>query len=175
MGMFGSRLGMAAGAAALPQLAQPVSMPQPPQPKPSFFGDGGVGRNIAGSIGDFLLQNAGMQPTYAPAMANKLKARMEEIRAEREEAQWQRRYQQQLQDRRADRQPHRWESNDGSLMEMGPDGQPRVVYKDPTPKVQWFVNPATGVPTPVTAPQALPETLTDDDWGPGPGGPDMFP
>lgn len=33
------------------------------------------------------------------------------------------------------RAPYRWESNDGSLMEIGPDGQPRVAYQDPTPKI----------------------------------------
>lgn len=26
--------------------------------------------------------------------------------------------------------PYRWQSNDGSLMEMGPDGRPRVVFRD---------------------------------------------
>jgi hypothetical protein len=42
--------------------------------------------------------------------------------------------------------PYRWESNDGSLMEMGPDGQARVIYKDPTPKLNWIQvrDPATG-------------------------------
>lgn len=30
-------------------------------------------------------------------------------------------------------QPYRWRTNDGSLMEVGPDGTPRVVYQD-TPK-----------------------------------------
>lgn len=33
--------------------------------------------------------------------------------------------------------PYRWESNNGSLMEIGEDGQPRLVYQDPTPKVNW--------------------------------------
>jgi hypothetical protein len=36
--------------------------------KTGFFGSGGVGRGIAGSIGDFLLQMNHMQPIYAPAM-----------------------------------------------------------------------------------------------------------
>lgn len=40
--------------------------PMTPQ-KPSFFGQGGTGRAIAGSLGDVLLQNAHMQPIYAPA------------------------------------------------------------------------------------------------------------
>lgn len=42
---------------------------QPQQPKgPGFFSEGGVGRGIAGAIGDWALQNSGMQPIYAPAM-----------------------------------------------------------------------------------------------------------
>lgn len=39
-----------------------------PTPSPSFFGGGGVGRGIAGTIGDYLLQQAHMQPVFAPAM-----------------------------------------------------------------------------------------------------------
>lgn len=31
-------------------------------------------------------------------------------------------------------QPYRWERNDGSVMEYGPDGQARVLYADPNPK-----------------------------------------
>lgn len=39
--------------------------------KPKFFGEGGVGRGIAGNIGDFLLQYSGMDPIYQPAMQQK--------------------------------------------------------------------------------------------------------
>ena len=31
--------------------------------------------------------------------------------------------------------PHFWESNDGSLGMVGPDGVPRILYQDPTPKI----------------------------------------
>ncbi|MBK9005304.1 MAG: hypothetical protein IPM41_16075 [Sphingomonadales bacterium] len=34
--------------------------------KPGFFGQGGAGRAIAGTIGDFLLQQSGMDPVYLP-------------------------------------------------------------------------------------------------------------
>lgn len=34
---------------------------------PSFFGQGGAGRSIAGAIGDAFLQMGGAQPIYAPA------------------------------------------------------------------------------------------------------------
>lgn len=42
--------------------------------------------------------------------------------------------------------PYRWRSNAGDLMEMGPDGQARVVYDDPTEKTEWIrtTDPNTG-------------------------------
>jgi hypothetical protein len=52
-------------------LTQQQPAPTPEPVKPSLFGEGGVGRGIAGSIGDFLLQNAGAKPIYAPAMQDK--------------------------------------------------------------------------------------------------------
>jgi hypothetical protein len=57
--------------------------------------------------------------------------------------------------------PHYWESNDGSLHEIGDDGKPVEVYHDPNPKMnfipdgmgggQWVAVPAmpSGTPTPV--------------------------
>lgn len=35
--------------------------------RPAFFAQGGVGRNIAGAIGDGLAQMAGFQPVFGPA------------------------------------------------------------------------------------------------------------
>ena len=34
--------------------------------------------------------------------------------------------------------PHYWETNDGSLGMVGPDGQPRIVYDDPNAKMQFI-------------------------------------
>ena len=62
------------------------AMPQ----KPKFFGDGGVGRAIAGNIGDFLLQNAGMNPMYNPEMQHERAMQQRTQQAEQErEAGWQ--------------------------------------------------------------------------------------
>ena len=59
----------------------------PPAPKPTgFFAEGGVGRGLAGVIGDALAQYGGLQPTYAPAMRQRQQD-------QREEAQWSRRQQ----------------------------------------------------------------------------------
>jgi hypothetical protein len=58
-----------------------VPSAQAPAAPSSFFGAGGVGRGIAGSIGDFLLQRAGAAPIYAPAMQEqRILARQQALR-----------------------------------------------------------------------------------------------
>ena len=43
-------------------------------------------------------------------------------------------------------QPYRWRSNSGDLMEIGPDGQTRTAYDDPTERSRWerIEDPSTG-------------------------------
>lgn len=108
MGMFGSPLnkkpmfGQVLGMDMMQNAVQPNAMRQPvPQmqpmmepEKPKFFGEGGVGRAIAGTIGDFLMQNAGMTPTYAAQQQHEraLQQRMQEAdltrQQEREDFIW---------------------------------------------------------------------------------------
>lgn len=74
---------------------------------------------------------------------------------------------------------YRWRSNSGDLMEMGPDGQPRVAYDDPTDKIQWVRaengdGTFTMVPVGANGPVGggggpLPE-FTEDDWNGAGGG-----
>lgn len=98
----------------------------PSTPKPAgFFGEGGLGRILAGAIGDALLSNAGMQQVYAPAMQRRQQEQDEDAR-------WGRRLE--MQKQLNPEKPHYWEMNDGSLGMIGPDGKPQVVFKDPTPK-----------------------------------------
>ena len=46
----------------------PDNRPKPEPKKPGFFGQGGAGRAIAGTIGDVLLQRGGLAPIYGPTM-----------------------------------------------------------------------------------------------------------
>lgn len=67
--------------------AQPHSYAQgPKQEKGGFFKEGGMGRTIAGLIGDALLQQGGMAPVYSPMMRQQQATKAEE-------AQWSRRRQ----------------------------------------------------------------------------------
>ena len=71
--------------AGAPQMGAPPIADLPPmqqqQERPGFFKPGGMGRHLAGAIGDALLQQGGMAPAYAPAMQQKRQA-------EQAEAQW---------------------------------------------------------------------------------------
>lgn len=107
--------------------------PMPVQKKGGFFGHDGFGRYLAGAIGDGLAMNAGMQPAFANSIENQRIMQMYKQRQDDELAQYERKQQIEAQYPK----PYRWESNNGSLMELGPDGQARELYKDPTPKVNW--------------------------------------
>lgn len=122
-----------------------------------FFGQGGVGRGIAGSIGDYLQQANGFEPTFAPAMAQRRQMEFLQKRQEQSrETDWADYVRKQEYERAnpAPTQPHYWETNDGSLGSIGPDGKPQVIYKDPTPKVEWVTaqNP-DGTKTLIPMPQ----------------------
>lgn len=114
---------------------------QPMAPaKPKFFGEGGVGRGIAGNIGDFLLQYSGMDPIYQPAMQQKQAMAYDQQQRQATRRERLEDWQAQEDYKRANpepRAPHYWETNDGSLGMVGPDGQPKIVYKDKTPKITW--------------------------------------
>lgn len=120
-------------------------------------GDGGRG------VGMYHQQQAMQQQAAQQAAA----AQAEELRKrslDRADKQWEWQNKPQT--------PHYWETNDGSLASIDPaTGKPRVVYQDPTPKIDWITaqNPdgtKTLVPMQrggAPAGGALP-TFTDDDW-----------
>lgn len=135
--------------------------------KTGFLGEGGFGRILAGAIGDGLLQNAGMAPVYAPMQQRKQQMAQEE-------AQWSRRQTAERQASMADWQakqgyeaahpkPYRFQDNAGNVVELGPDGQPKTLFTDPTPKINYQrVNNPDGtftmVPMPLGGVPAAPPT-----------------
>ena len=85
--------------------------------KPGFFREGGMGRMLAGIIGDALAQQAGMRPVYAPAMQQRQAL-------EAEEAQWTRR-------RQAEREDKQWEWNNAPKSDDGFTAMMRAAGIDP--------------------------------------------
>lgn len=108
-----------------------------------------VGRNIAGTIGDALMQWGGMQPMYAPMMQQRREFEMRDSLAKQKLYEPQQVGSSIIQKSRdgsgydtlftapSDRQPYRWRANNGDLMGLGEDGQPYTISKDPTAKMQW--------------------------------------
>lgn len=80
-----------------PISTQPVDVMQGPELKPKgggFFGSDGIGTTILGSIGDYLMQVNGLQPTFAPSQMLQRQQQFAAQRAEQQRAQewedWQR-------------------------------------------------------------------------------------
>lgn len=121
--------------------AQPApTMAEEPQ-KPKFFGEGGTGRTIAGVLGDALAQLGGFDPVFAPEMqrrremASALRQQEQQRQQGLQDWVWKQQYER---DNPKPTAPHYWETNDGSLGMVGPDGKPQIIYQDPTEKIQWM-------------------------------------
>lgn len=118
-----------------------------------FFREGGMGRALAGALGDVLLQNAGMQPVYAPMQREKRQAQQEEVRwSRREQAEddrWMRREQWQ----RANPEPTAMERNLRFWQSLPRDQQEayrEMTRNDPIvtttlPNKQFYTGPQSGL------------------------------
>lgn len=119
-----------------PGMSMPSQMPAPaamPEKRP--------GASFAGIAADFLAGMAGQQGPYAAqvqhqrALQERQKLAEQQRMAERDDYVWKLQQKAQFPDPVS---PHYWETNDGSLGMVGPDGKPTILYKDPTPKINWI-------------------------------------
>lgn len=111
--------------------------PQPPptataQPmKPKFFDEGGIGRTIAGSVGDALLQLGGAQPIFAPAMQEQRRYQMQEANRLRD-------FQNQrdlIDYKRQNPEPDYFDDNAGNRWSINPaTGERKLIFRDPNAK-----------------------------------------
>jgi hypothetical protein len=113
--------------------------------------------NPLGQFGQALVASGG---PLGNAMGYMMQQRAA-LKGRREFANWKQQYDYEVAHPKPSREPHYWESNDGSLHAIGDDGSRKEVYHDPTPKMnfipdgmgggQWVAVPAmpSGTPTPV--------------------------
>lgn len=101
--------------------------------------------NLLGVIGDAMQVFGGGQATYMQGvreqqlMAEKMRQRALEAQQERETS-WQDyvRKSQYERENAAPKDPYRFESNSGDVYQVGPDGKPALLFKDPTPKTTYL-------------------------------------
>lgn len=148
LGMFGNRprrsmneqamTGPMPEALAAPQL-QTMPMPQT-QSVPAPRRGNGL-RNVAGVLGDMLATAGGGRAMFIPQMMQErdeqrqlqLRQQLQAEDRAYEESQWQRRADYE----RANPAPRFFEDNAGNQWQLGPDGQPRLMFRDPTPRYQF--------------------------------------
>lgn len=160
-GIFGRRSPMEPAAPqAMPQPnAMPIGVDQITK-KPGFFGKDSVLWKVLGTLGDAFSDGP---PIYTQSILQQRdaeeRARMaaQQRMQRREDMLWE------WKNKPKDSNPYRWESNDGSLMEIGPDGQPRIVYKDPNKRLEYRQGP-DGRFYPIDTADAPLPTFTEDDW-----------
>lgn len=121
------------------QYADPAlfqNMEQAPEPakKGKFFGEGGIGRLIAGAIGDALLTQAKMEPIYAPEMARRAAAQRDMDKEEKQT--------QSLLKVWAARNavPENIELSDGTVVRVDQDGSATPVYQGQPKQTEFMQN-----------------------------------
>jgi soluble lytic murein transglycosylase len=114
--------------------------------------------NALGQFGQALVAGGG---SLADAMGYLMQSRAAQAQADGKFGDWKQQYDYELAHPKASQAgPHYWESNDGSLHAIGPDGKPLEVYHDPTPKMNFIPDGQGGgqwVAVPTAAP-SMPQT-----------------
>lgn len=115
-------------------------------PKAGFFDRGGMGVNILGGIADAVSTGFGGAPVFENRQREVRQRAYEDARLNKPVVQSTGNggfavinpvTGEVLSQQAGTPTPHYWETNDGSLGAIGPDGKPQILYKDPTPKVTW--------------------------------------
>ena len=132
-----------------------LGMMREEKPKGGFFRMGGPGRAIAGTLGDFLLQQSDMAPVYAPAMQQQAAFAAQEAEAQRKRSQeladW--KYKEDYKrDNAGPQAPNLREDNAGNVWQFDPrTGMPmgdKPVWVDPTEKIIYQDGMQIRVPNP---------------------------
>lgn len=166
------RRGLFGASARVPQQQPAMTATEQPMKKGFDWG------KLIGVLGDSLSIAGGGQAQYVP---NMIATRQQAAKRDQELQDWAWKQREEAK-YRTPAQPHRWERNDGSLMEIGPDGAPVVKYEDPTPKMmfladgvgggRWVEQPRPTAQKPSTAPATLPKDFNEWDAD-GDGVPDV--
>jgi hypothetical protein len=109
--------------------------------KRGIFGSGvGLG-DVAGVVGDAILQNNGDAPLWAPMRMQRMQSEqmgiMDQAKREADFADWRRKQDYERVNPKTT-SPYRWEGNDGDVYELGQDGKPFRIFDDPTPKMNFI-------------------------------------
>lgn len=144
---------------------------------------------FVGNLSDSIATSSGGAPVFRQMMAQRAQAEQQaqQMRAQADAKAQERSYgredwlfkQKYQAENPTPGKPHYWETNNGSLARVGPDGQPEVVYEDPTPKINWIradngdgtqslipVGPQGPIGPQGGGGNILP-SFTDDDWNKG--------
>ncbi len=114
-----------------------------PEAGPVKFKPPSTTRMVVGAIGDAVAQWSGGKAIFTPALAA-ARERHEQTQAELmrragEFAMFKSKYDYERENPKPSQaQPYRFESNDGDVYEIGPEGQPRRLFDDPAPRLQWI-------------------------------------
>lgn len=93
--------------------------------------------NSLGQFGQALVASGG--GPLGNAMAYMMQSRAQSGKSDRDFADWKRQYDYEVgHPKPSTAGPHYWESNDGSLHAIGDDGQPKEIYHDPSPKMNFI-------------------------------------
>ena len=147
MGLLGSNTPVFVGdPGPINMQTPPVTQMQNPKIKRSFLAPGSIGNTILGGLLDGVSSHFGGNPIYS-------QMQMQKREMDQQDQQYQRRRGDELNDRiaiekykRENPEPRYFEANNGDQYQIGPDGQPKRVFADPTPKTTYIMaeDPATG-------------------------------